>query len=66
MITRYNTISLALGAPGIIVQIVGVVIQQSPGKEVLGLMVILPGTALLIGGLAFYALAKGRSPACLA
>jgi len=66
MITRYNNISLALGAPGFILQIVGLVIQRSPGKEGIGLVIVVLGTALLVAGLAFYALAKGRSPAwCL-
>ena len=54
----YNNISLGLGAPGIILQIWGNIIGQP-------IMLIL-GTILLMIGLAYYAMAKGRNPAwCL-
>jgi hypothetical protein len=66
MIRRYNNLSLALGVPGLILQIVGFVLQRSAGKEALGLVVALLGTALLVTGLGFYALSRGRNPAwCL-
>lgn len=54
----YNNISLGLGAPGIVLQIWGNIIGQP-------IMLIL-GTILLMIGLAYYAMAKGRNPAwCL-
>ncbi|KPK51425.1 MAG: hypothetical protein AMS22_10950 [Thiotrichales bacterium SG8_50] len=64
MIKRHNNISLALGTPGFILQIVGQVMAQTqPETDVglLGNLVLLVGTALLIAGLAHYAIAKGRS-----
>ena len=64
MIKRYNNLSLALGVPGIILQIVGnVIAQANPGTPlgVWGIPISLIGTALLIAGLAYYAIAKGRS-----
>ncbi|MHC4145205.1 MAG: DUF805 domain-containing protein [Planctomycetota bacterium] len=64
MIKRNNNISLALGVPGIILQIAGnVIIQtnQETGGGLLGVPVLLVGTALLVAGLAQYAIAKGRS-----
>lgn len=64
MIKRHNNISLALGVPGIILQIVGQVIAQANQETdvgLLGVLVLLVGTALLIAGLAHYAIAKGRS-----
>jgi hypothetical protein len=63
MIARYNNISLALGAPGIILQIAGYVMAQNPQQQQVGFLVQLGGTVLLIAGLAMYAKAKGRSPA---
>lgn len=63
MIARYNNISLALGAPGIILQIVGIVIATKPERESLGRSVMALGSLLLVAGLAMYAKAKGRSPA---
>ena len=54
----YNNISLGLGAPGIVLQIWGNILVQP-------IMLIL-GTILLMIGLAYYAMAKGRNPAwCL-
>jgi len=59
MIARHNNVSLALGAPGFILQVVGNVLGSSnPG---LGGLLILGGTGLLIAGLAYYAIGKGRS-----
>ena len=64
MIKRHNNISLALGVPGIILQIAGNVIFQTNPETGIGLLdalALLGGTALLIAGLAHYAVAKGRS-----
>ncbi len=63
MIARYNNISLALGIPGLILQIAGNLMRANPDQETLGVVVLLVGTVLLISGLAMYAKAKGRSPA---
>ena len=58
MIMKYNNISLAAGVPGIVLQVVGQVMQQP--------LVLILGTVLLIVGFAYYAKAKGRNPAwCL-
>lgn len=62
MIARYNNISLALGIPGIILQIVGQFMGGKSENDIIGVLVVVAGTALLIGGLAMYAKAKGRSP----
>ena len=58
MIKSHNNTSLAFGIPGLILQVAGQVMGQP--------IVLLVGTVLLMVGLAFYAKAKGRSPAwCL-
>ncbi len=58
MIKEYNNISLTWGIPGIALQIAGNVIGQP--------LILVLGTVLLMIGLAYYAKAKGRSPAwCL-
>lgn len=58
MIKSLNNTSLAFGIPGVIIQIAGQFMNQP--------LILLAGTVLLIVGLAFYAKAKGRSPAwCL-
>ena len=54
MIAKYNKISLAVGSPGIILQIAGIIMSS--------LLVQLLGTVLLLVGLVYYAKAKGRSP----
>ncbi|MBN1394535.1 MAG: hypothetical protein JW959_05900 [Pirellulales bacterium] len=69
MIARYNNKSLLFGIPGIILQITGRV-GSLPGAESessgLFLLVMLAGTILLLIGLAYYAMAKGRHAAwCL-
>jgi hypothetical protein len=64
MIKRYNNLSLALGAPGLILQIAGNVIANANAgtpTAVWGIPIALVGTALLIAGLSYYAIAKGRS-----
>ena len=69
-----NRKSLALGIPGIILQILGNIMYRqggatggpgrpAPDANPIWLLVALVGTGLLIAGLAFYAKAKGRSPA---
>ena len=69
MIKRYNSISLALGAPGLAVQIGGygtAMVGISTGHVrtcFIGTCVCLVGTALLFAGLAYYAKAKARHPA---
>jgi hypothetical protein len=63
MIARYNNLSLALGIPGILLQIGGnVVARTNPENATLGTVALVAGTVLLIAGLAMYAKAKGRSP----
>lgn len=64
VIKRYNNISLALGVPGIILQIIGNIVLRSdpdPVVGILGLLILFAGTALLIAGLSYYAIGKGRS-----
>ena|ERR1700733_6267034 len=63
MIARYNRLSLALGAPGLLIQAVGIYIFQILGHRTTGRIVAWIGAALLIAGLALYAKAKGRNPA---
>jgi hypothetical protein len=64
LIRLYNRISLAVGIPGLILQIVGQAMTDSIGP--LGKPVVVLGTGLLMFGLAYYAKAKGRHPAwCL-
>jgi hypothetical protein len=63
MIARYNNISLALGVPGLVIQIVGNVMRVQPEHEAIGALLLLVGSGLLIAGLAYYAVAKGRNPA---
>ena len=65
MIKKYNNISLAVGAPGIILQIIGFVMSANE-SQVSGPLILL-GTIMLMVGLGYYAAAKGRSPLwCLA
>ena len=70
MIKRYNNLSLALGVPGILLQIVGNVISRANTDSLnfrptswsfLGVPILLLGTGLLIAGLTYYAIGKGRS-----
>jgi hypothetical protein len=64
MIKRYNNLSLALGVPGILLQIVGNVISRANTEtslSLLGVPILLLGTGLLIAGLTYYATGKGRS-----
>jgi hypothetical protein len=63
---KENNISLLLGVPGLIMQIAGTFVasaaQQQGGSPLIGNGISLVGTLLLISGLCFYAIAKGRSP----
>jgi hypothetical protein len=73
LIKKYNTISLVIGVPGFLVQLfAGGLVAVAAGLPpdgaaaillLVGMAIGLIGTALLIGGLAYYAKAKGRSPA---
>lgn len=73
MIQRFNRASLYWGVPGVVLQILGVLIQVAhriwgpPNTEIwIGMFLLMIGTLLLLVGLAYYAKAKGRSPAwCL-
>jgi hypothetical protein len=58
MIRKYNNISLALGIPGLVLQVAGKLMENNA--------VLVVGLLLLLAGFAYYAKAKGRSPAwCL-
>lgn len=69
MIAKYNRISIAIGLPGILMQIGGRVMMMNASTEsetLLPALLAFVGTGLLLVGLAFYAKAKGRHPAwCL-
>ncbi len=55
MIKKYNDISLAIGIPGLILQIYGIYNDSN--------VIIILGIVFFIAGLALYAKAKARSPA---
>lgn len=62
MDAQLNRKSLALGIPGIVLQIVGnVVVRMQPDYALIGVVITLGGTVLLIAGLSYYAQAKGHS-----
>ncbi|RPJ30974.1 MAG: hypothetical protein EHM35_12395 [Planctomycetaceae bacterium] len=67
MIAKYNRLSFVFGVPGIVMQIAGNFQRGPDGLMTLpGAGLVLLGTVLLMIGLAYYAKAKGRSPAwCL-
>jgi hypothetical protein len=76
MIARYNTLSFIWGVPGLIIQMIGIILRvpntpvmqqgrlvsSNPFMFNLGLVIILGGTILLLIGFAYYAKAKGRNP----
>jgi hypothetical protein len=62
MITRYNNISLGLGAPGLALWIIGAVMLRTYGPTALGICIGIAGVGLLCSGLTFYAKAKGQEP----
>jgi peptidoglycan/LPS O-acetylase OafA/YrhL len=64
MIGRYNRTSLLFGVPGLLLQFGGPVAAFAVFPEVPRLqeLTVLAGTLLLLIGLAYYAMAKGRSP----
>ena len=58
MIKKYNNISLAVGIPGLVVQIAGRIWEMDA--------LTLTGTVILLVGFYYYTKAKGRNPAwCL-
>lgn len=64
MLKEYNSKSLAYGLPGLVLQVAGRLMAEfHPGLAFLGNVVMLLGTGLLMAGLAYYAMAKGRDPA---
>jgi len=67
MIKQYNNISITLGVPGLLAQAIGgIVVVDRPEYEAPGIALSLVGSGLLVAGLAWYAMAKGRHPAwCL-
>lgn len=66
MIKRYNNLSLAIAIPGIILQVAGQLLMNGE-HPLLGSVMALGGTVMVMVGFAYYAMAKGRSPAwCLA
>jgi hypothetical protein len=67
MIKKHNNTSIALGVPGLIVQVAGVfMVAFRREHAALGFVLMLVGSGLLVAGLAYYAMAKGRHPAwCL-
>ncbi len=58
-----NRKSLAIGVPGIALQIGGRIMQMQHPDQSMWLLVMLVGTVLLIVGLSFYAKAKGHHAA---
>jgi len=67
MIKKHNSTSIALGVPGFLVQAAGAFMMAfRPEHAALGIALALVGGGLLMAGLAYYAMAKGRHPAwCL-
>lgn len=59
-IERLNRISLLLGAPGLLLQVVGQIVGDEP-YVLLGSGLTVAGTILLIAGLASFARMRGRS-----
>ncbi len=64
MISRYNRTSLRFGIPGLLLQFVvpiaaSMIIPQATRLQQSSVLV---GTVLVLIGLAYYAIAKGRSP----
>ena len=68
MIKRYNNLSFLFFIPGIIGQIAGFVLKnKDTSLQTLGIVLLIAGTVGAVTGFAFYAKAKGRSPAwCVA
>ena len=63
MIKTYNYTSFAFGIPGLILQGASMLTQWPVGQEATATLLLWIGTGLLLIGLAFYAMAKGRHPA---
>jgi Ca2+/Na+ antiporter len=65
MIARYNRLGFVVGVPGLVLQIAGCFLadpQQQGSRLLLTSVCMLFGTVLLMIGLSYFALAKGRSP----
>lgn len=66
MIKRYNNLSFLFFIPGMIAQVAGMIMSEEHAAPdpigILGVVLLLGGTALVITGFGFYAKAKGRSP----
>lgn len=64
MIQHHNVKSLALGLPGVVARFAGFVVATfHPEHETLGTVLAVVGGGLLVAGIGFYAVAKGRHPA---
>jgi hypothetical protein len=65
MIKRYNNLSFLFFIPGVLAQIVGLILSekyQTPGPlSIVALLLILGGTIMAFIGFGYYANAKGRS-----
>jgi uncharacterized membrane protein HdeD (DUF308 family) len=61
MVKSYNHMSFAIGIPGVIFQLCGLYAIVALRND-RAWVFILFGVGLFIGGLAYYAMAKGRSP----
>ena len=68
MIKRYNNQSFLFFIPGIIGQIAGIFLMDKDAPLALvGIVLLIAGTAGAVTGFAYYAKAKGRSPGwCIA
>ncbi len=68
MIKRYNNLSFLFFLPGIVGQIAGIVLMEKDAPlGLVGIVLLIAGTVGAVTGFAFYARAKGRSPAwCIA
>lgn len=68
MIKRYNNLSFLFFIPGIVGQIAGIIMMDDQSRlGTLGFVLLIAGTVGAITGFAYYAKAKGRSPAwCVA
>jgi hypothetical protein len=61
MLKSYNHMSFALGIPGIILQVCGLYGMAGLGNMRASIFIVF-GACLFIAGLAYYAMAKGKSP----
>ena len=65
MIKRYNNLSFLFFIPGVVAQVVGLIMnEKNPAEEPLGIVVVLlllGGTIMAFIGFGYYAKATGRS-----